>query len=624
MLKIFVAFSFIFIIFSSKNYAQSENVFDSLKLARRIEIQNNLIVLRNQNEIIPIQALENKRIACVSIGNDTLNTFTGRLADYASIKVFNLQKTEIESYSERIKSELKSYNLIICALHDIDENKRNSYGLTAQMGKMVGFLKDSLNSIIVVFGNQQSLTELKGIENAAALVLSPNESTDNQDLTAQLIFGGISAKGKLNTDINTFFTKGYGIDTKGGIRFKFTIPEEINIKSYFLNKKIDSIAENGLKQKAYPGCQIIAAKDGKVFFYKTYGYQTFDSLIPVNKKDLYDLASITKITGALPGLIKLYDDHKLSIDSKLSDYITSFKNSDKKDITFREALTHQAGFVPFIPFYKKTIKKNKKFKWHTFKTDSSRNYPYLICDSMYLYKNYPKKIYKTIRKTKLNEKKVYLYSDLSFLLYPKIIETIIKGDYETFLENNFYKKIGANSFTYNPIRKIPKEMIIPTEMDSFFRKRIVHGFVHDESAAMLAGVSGNAGLFASGLDLAKIMQMYLNMGKYGGQQLISENTMKEFTRCQFPQNNNRRALGFDKPPLDKNERGSAAVSAGPNSFGHTGFTGTMCWVDPDNGLLFVFMSNRVYPTRNNSKLYELNIRPNLHQIFYDAINGAFR
>jgi CubicO group peptidase (beta-lactamase class C family) len=210
------------------------------------------------------------------------------------------------------------------------------------------------------------------------------------------------------------------------------------------------------------------------------------------------------------------------------------------------------------------------------------------------------------------------------LLYPGIIEKITNQKYESFLQDNFYKVIGANSFGYNPIKKYSKARIIPTEMDSFFRKALVHGFVHDESAALLAGVSGNAGLFCTALDLAKMMQMYLNMGKYGGHQLISEKTMKEFTRCQFPENNNRRGLGFDKPPLVDKDKGSCAPSASYNSFGHTGFTGTMCWADPDTGILFVFMSNRVYPTRNNSKLFELNIRPSIHQVIYDALNNKIK
>jgi beta-N-acetylhexosaminidase len=597
---------------------------DSLKLAKWIETENSIYLIKNQNSIIPIQNLDKKSIACISIGNDSLKVFKDRLSDYASMKIFNMQKTESEANFNKIKTELKSYNLIICALHELDANQRMSYGLTKQMGEMVHYLSDSANAIIVLFGNQQVVNELEGIEKAKGLIIVHSESSEYQDLTAQLIFGGIGAKGKLISDINLYFKKGDGLETKGGIRFKFTIPEELGINGEYLDRKTDSIARNGLERKAYPGCQVLAAKDGKVFFYKTYGFQTYDSLVPVRKTDIYDLASITKITGALLALMKLYDEGKLNLDSKISDYLSIFKHSNKKDVTFREALAHQAGFVSSISFWKSTLKKNNKYKRHTFQTNPSNNYPYQISDKLYLYRNYSKKIYKTIKKTKLKDKKEYLYSDLSFLLYPKIIEIIANENYEDFIQNNFYKAIGANTFTYNPIQKFPKERIIPTEMDSFFRKRLVHGFVHDESAALLGGVSGNAGLFCSTLDLAKMMQMYLNMGKYGGQQFISEKTMKEFTRCQFPENNNRRGLGFDKPLLVDKDKGSCAVSASYNSFGHTGFTGTMCWADPDTGILFVFMSNRVYPTRNNSKLSELNIRPAIHQVIYDALNNKTR
>lgn len=592
---------------------------DSILFIKRVEAEQNICLLKNKNKIIPVKELDKRKIACISFGNDSNNIFQNRLSDYDQITHFNLKMTENEDYYNQIKHELKSFDLVICSFHKLVDNERQSYGLTKQAGEMAGYLSDSLPSILVLFGNAKALNEFNRIEENLAIVVAENNSADSQDLTAQLIFGGISAKGKLNVDINQIYAKGFGLESEGGIRFKYTYPEELGINGTSLNKKIDSIAENGIRMKAFPGCQILAAKNGKIFFYKTYGYHTFDSIVPVSKADLYDLASLTKVTAALPALMKLYDEGKIDPDAKISEYWPAFKRSNKKNITLKEALTHQAGLLAWIPFWKHTFKKNGKFKYHTFNADSSKNYPVKIVDHLYLHKNYSKKIYKTIKKSKLNEKKEYVYSDLSFHLYPKMVSDISGTNYEAFIATNFYKPLGASTICYNPMRKFTKDMIVPTEVDTFFRKTLIHGTVHDEGAAMLAGVSGNAGLFSSTLDLAKMFQMYLNMGKYGGEQLISETTMKEFTKRQFPENNNRRALGFDKTLLENKELGSSALSASDNSFGHTGFTGTLCWADPDNGLLYIFMSNRIYPTRNNLQLFELNIRPSIHQLFYDFI-----
>jgi CubicO group peptidase (beta-lactamase class C family) len=621
MIKKSITIALIIIVCSWNLNAQSTPGIDSVKLMKWIEAENSICLLRNEDNIIPMKELENKSIACISIGNDTLNMFHARLSNYAKIDFFNFNKTVTDSVFVETKHQLKSYNIVICALHDLDKNQRMAFGLTKQMGEMVDFLTDSANAIIVLFGDGHSINELKNINKAKALIFSPSESADYQDVSAQIIFGGIGAKGKLKVSTK-YFENGFGLSTNGGIRFKFTIPEEFDINRDYLDKKIDSIVENGIRQQAFPGCQILAARDGKIFFYKTYGFHTYDSINEVKKSDLYDLASITKISTALPALMKLYDENKINPDSKFVDYWPDFKKSDKSEITIREALTHQAGFVPSIGFWKKTLGKNGKYKRHICRTEPSKNYPVKISPSLYLKKNYYRQIYKTIRKTKLKEKREYLYSDLPSIIYPKIIETITNKKYEEYLNENFYKPLGASTLTYNPYKKYDKNNIVPTEYDSVFRKKLVHGYVHDESAAMLGGISGNAGLFGNALDLAKLMQMYLNMGVYGGQQLINTSTLKEFTRCQFPENNNRRALGFDKPLLKNKEKGSVAPSASDNSFGHTGFTGTLCWADPDTGILFVFLSNRIYPTRNNSKLFELNIRPSLHQIFYNLILEA--
>ncbi len=393
--------------------------------------------------------------------------------------------------------------------------------------------------------------------------------------------------------------------------------KKLKIDSAFLYSKIDSIADFGILQKAFPCCRVLAAKNGQIFFDKSYGYHTYDSINVLKSDDIFDLASVTKITGPLPAIMKLCDEGKIDLDAKFSSYWKPFKRTDKKDITLREILAHQAGFYPWIPFWKLTLDKNKKFKHKYISTKYSKCYSYRISDSLFIRKKFQKKIYKTIKKSRLKEKK-YKYSGLIFYLFPELISKISKQDYQKYLKDNFYSPIDALTLGYNPLEKFSKERIVPTENDKFFRKTQLQGYVHDEGAAVMGGVSGNAGLFGTAYDLAKIMQMYLNYGNYNNKQLIKEKTVKEFIKIQYPENNNRRALCFDKPLLENRKNGSCAVSASQESFGHSGYTGTFVWADPENNMIFIFLSNRVYPTRSNPKIYKLNIRPSIHQVLYDC------
>ena len=601
----------------TKNIIQDLNNYEAQLLNRDL-VEASLTVLKNKNELLPIKDLLNTKIASITIGSDVNTIFQKRLANYTKVDHFNLMESETSENINQIKEKLKNYDLVICSLHDLNMRPNKRFGISDQMSNMVDYLSENHNTIVVIFGNAYSLREFKKIQSAKGIIVAYQESDNTQDLSAQLIFGGISAKATLPVTVNEYFKEGDGLKTKGGIRFKYTLPEEMEMNSDFINSKIDSIANTAIAKGAFPGCQVLAAKDGKVFFHKTYGYQTYDSLKTVKKADLYDFASVSKITGALPSLMKLHDQGKFKLDVPFATYWPDFKNSNKSAMTVREVLAHQSGMKPWIPYWKTTIKENGSFKWHTFKPDSSKNYPVKITDNLWLHKNYKKKIYKAIKKTKMNEKK-YKYSGLSFYLYPQIIKNITGIDYETYSKQNIYKPLGAYTLTYNPMRFFSKDRIIPTEKDTFFRMEQIHGTVHDEGAIMMEGVSSNAGLFGTTTDLAKLMQMYLQMGEYGGIRYINDSTLHEFTKYQYPKNDNQRGLGFDKPLLTNKGNGYCAPDASMNSFGHSGYTGTFTWADPDNGLLLVFMSNRVFPTRNNRKIYTLNIRPSIHQVFYDAL-----
>lgn len=385
--------------------------------------------------------------------------------------------------------------------------------------------------------------------------------------------------------------------------------------------RIDSLVNSAIQAKAMPGAQVLVAQGGNVIYQKSFGYHTYENKTPVTNDDLYDLASITKISTSLAALMKLQDEGKFDFHKTVGDYLPEFRGSNKEKLVFKDILAHQARLKAWIPFWQQTVKKNGKFKWFTFKPDSSARFPLKVAQNLYIHRRYARKIYRQIRDSPLNEKPGYVYSDLSFYLYPLIVQRLTGQHFEEYLKENFYRPLGATTLTFTPERYFPKSRIVPTEYDSLFRKQLLHGTVHDEGAAMLGGWSGHAGLFGNARDLAKLMQMYLQKGQVGNRRYISEKTVNTYASCQFCLTN-RRALGFDRINEPYVENGNAAQGASPESFGHSGFTGTFTWVDPKYDLVYVFLSNRVHPTRNNSKLMDLNTRTQVQQVIYDAIEAA--
>ncbi len=399
-------------------------------------------------------------------------------------------------------------------------------------------------------------------------------------------------------------------------------PADLGIDPLALETGIQSIILQALDSGAFPGCQILLAKDGRVFFERAYGYQTYDSLMPVIPSDIYDLASVTKTTGATLALMKLYDQGKFDPEQTLGHYFPDIAKGKKKKLVMREVLAHQARLRAWIPYYLESRKKNGSYKKNTVSSDSSEMFPFRISDSgLFLHKDYKeKKIYRMIRKSKMLKKKNYVYSGLSFYLYPELVKRITGKSFDQFLTDEFYRPLGATTVTFNAGEKFPLDRIVPTEVDSFFRMQTLHGVVHDEGAAMMLGVSGNAGLFSNSNDLAKVWQMLLNGGVYDGKRYLKESTINEFTKCQYCDEENRRGMGFDKPLIEYDSiRSSVAKDVSAASFGHSGYTGTLVWADPKNDLLFVFLSNRVHPTRANSKIYSLNIRPRIHNLVYELL-----
>jgi len=513
----------------------------------------------------------------------------------------------ISKNSEYFHSWINSKKHLILSI-DIDKNDKT------ELEKILTLIKSDnkilSKTIIVLFSKYDKLNSIQAYEDLPTLIVAKKINKWTSSIVAQTIFGAFPIKNKKEDKLLT----------EGNLRLGYSPPELVGMNSTFLHSKIDSIAMQAIDEKAFPGVQILVAKNGKIVFHKAYGFHTYNNVRPVQLNDIYDFASVSKITTALPALMKLNGEQKFDIDQPLGVYFPKIKKSNKALLTYREVLAHQAGLKPWIPYWRNTIKEDGKFKKKTFRNKYSKRYNVAISDDLFLHRKYKNKMYKAIFDSEVSSEKKYKYSGLAFYLFPEIVSNLTDSDFEIYLKQTFYKPLGANTLTYNPLRYFPKDKIVPTELDTFFRDTQIHGTVHDEGAIMMGGVSSNAGLFGSANDLAKLMQMYLNGGTYGGQRFIAEATIKEFTKCQYPENENRRGLGFDKPLLEYHpQKSSVAKDASPSSYGHSGYTGTFVWVDPEHELIYIFFSNRVYPTRNNRKIYDLNIRPSIHQVIYDAM-----
>lgn len=585
------------------------------------KIADSICVLENRDELIPIQNLEQNKIISISISNDTtqvVSPFQQMLKNYTKINCYQFHIDSLNQKKDLINSSLNLGDIVIMSIRNISDTKINI------VDKFIANASKSNTIILALFNSSNAEILRTGNNNLSSLLFSKTSTKQVQKTAAQIIFGGISSKGILDQELGKYSIKS-GIKTKGEIRFQYTSPELAGVDSETLYKKIDSVANVGLQFNAFPGCQILVAKNRKIIYHECFGYHTYNKLLPVLPNDIYDLASVTKITGPLPAIMKFVDSGKINMDKKFSLYWKDFKRTDKEDIIFRDILAHQSQLKPWIAFWKNTVDTSNQFKKRTYSYRQSRKYSIEVAPQMFLNKNYKKKIYKAIKTSELLPEKHYKYSGLSFYLFPKIIENLSNKTYDNFIKEEFYQPLGAYTLDFNAYKHFDANRIIPTEYDNAFRNTLLHGYVDDEGCAMMGGISGNAGLFSTANDLAKFIQMYLQMGEYGGRRYISEKTMREFTKTQFPENNNRRGLGFDKP-LFGNDTLSIrdcypAYGASKESFGHSGFTGTFVWADPKEQLIYIFLSNRVHPTRKSRGIYTKNIRTAIHQGIYDAIKA---
>ncbi len=588
------------------------------ELTNRLLTERALTVLQNQSGLLPLRELDTLRIAVVSVGSEAETTFQKTASLYTRVDNFNVSAQATDAEIAQLSARLSDYNLLLVGVHLASISPGRKYGLTDGVKKAVEALTASGKAVLTIFGNPYVLDKLQGIDKARGIVMAYQLTAFTEDLSAQLLFGAIPGRGKLPVTVNAAYRYNDGFETPALGRLKYTIPEEVGLDSRVITFKIDSIANMAVERRATPGCVVQLAKDGKVFFRKAYGHPTFESKSPVKLTDLYDLASVTKVTASTLALLSLYDQGKFNLDATMGDYLPDFKTSNKADLPWRKVLTHSARLQSWIQFWRQARNPDGSWKKNTFSTRKSRRFPVsVVGDSLFIYKKYASVVFKSIRDSPLNKEEGYVYSDLSFILYPQVVKNISGMEFEDFLKKNFYNKMGATSLTLNPLRYYKPEDIVPTERDTFFRKTLIHGQVHDEGAAMLGGISGHAGLFGNANDVMKVWQMYLQNGYFGGKQLIGKDAIQEFTRYQFPESGSRRGIGFDKPSFKYS--GNAPRFASPASYGHTGFTGIMTWADPVWNLNYVFLSNRVYPTRDNALLGQLNVRTGIMDVIYQEL-----
>lgn len=589
----------------------------------------SITLLKNDDDILPLKHLDKHKIASVSIGVSTITPFQRWLNKYAKVKTYQINQSD---QLAGIEKEVDDYDEVIYSIHTQYVKD------TPAMQRM---LKDK-KSIVVFFTSPYFLnTFIQSSDNSNAVVLAHTNEVYAQESAAQALFGGIEMNGTIPVSAGKYKANSGLVTAKS--RLAYQLPEDVGIDSERLNA-IERIALEGIRQKAYPGCQILVAKDGVVIYDRSFGSFEYGVSSKVTDETVYDLASITKASATLPAIMKLYDEKKLRLQDPFQIYIPETKGTNKAKITIRESLFHESGILPYIPYYTFAIdkdsysgsllssrkstthslpfagmwgRKNYSFVPELIAETNSPTFSYPVSDKMYASEKMQQKLLQEIINTNLRARNRYAYSCLNFMLLKEVVENISKQDLDEYTQSNFFRRLGATTTTFQPLNHMKIDNIAPTEDDAFFRKQLLRGYVHDEGAALFGGISGNAGLFSNANDLAKLYQMFLNEGEYGGERFLSDETMRLFTTTKSSVS--RRGLGFDKPDIRNNNASPTSPQAPVSVYGHTGYTGTSFWIDPTNQMIYIFLSNRVYPSRSPNRLSTLKIRERIQDELYNAL-----
>ncbi len=612
---------------------------------RRELLAHSLTLVKNQDSLLPLKELEKLSLATVTISKSGSLSYGATADFYTGGDHYTLSRNAEPATMTELLAKLEKYNTIIISVLNTSSYASRSFGISKQSVGFIESLDPGKRIILNVAGVPYALKRFGSLEHVKAVVLSYADDPIAQAYTMQAIFGGRSFTGKLPVSAGPKVRAGEGIVTGKPVRLAYGKPLDAGLDPDTL-RKMETLIAQAIRDKAMPGCQLLVARHGQVIWNKSYGFHTYQKRRPVLTTDLYDLASLTKITATIPALMTLRDQGRFSEDSLLGAYGIVPDTSNKAGLLIGDILSHQAGLVPWIPFYHSTIEpldtsrgllnnnwsptyalkigpssyanRNVKYVDSIYERSYTPAYPVQVAEHLYLRSDRRDSVYRMIYESPLLEPD-YLYSDLGYYMLQQLVEQELDTMLYPYSWYKFYAPMGAATLGFLPLSRFPRERIVPTENDLFYRRQLIHGHVHDPGAAMLGGVAGHAGLFGCANDLAKMMQMYLNGGWYGEDRFIDSSTLATYTSCYDCENGNRRGLGFDRPITDESDAGPVCDDASANSFGHSGFTGTLAWIDPDFDLVYVFLSNRIHPNQSNTKLIDDNVRTMVQQVIYDAI-----
>jgi len=574
-------------------------------------LENAITIVKNENDLLPLRQLETKSIAYVKLGDDSGSAFFNELKKYAKVHAITANSLN------DLEGKLQPYNTVIVGFHRSNDSPWKPYEFSIEELDWLDKISKKHTIILDAFVKPYALSALKSIDYIESVVVSYQNSEIAQQKSAQIIFGALPSKGRLPVSIANHFSLYSGIYNNELKRLSYTLPERVGMSSEKL-KKVDSIANYAVKKKMTPGIQLLIARRGKVIYNKNFGKHTYEGKEKVGFDDLYDVASLTKILATLPLMMELEEQGLVSLESKLSEILPEYKDSNKADITIKEMLSHYARLRPWEPFYYHTldsITKRPSEKYYRFKSSDSFNLE--VARNMFLRTDYQDSIPEIIKDSELLDRLKYRYSDFPYYILKKFIEQHYDRTLDQVVQSHFYESLGANYTMYNPYHTISSKKIVPTEEDDYYRYQKVHGYVHDMGAAMQNGIGGHAGVFSNTNDVAKIMQMYLQKGYYGGKRYLKPETIDKFNTCYYCDNDNRRGIGFDKPQLG--DAGPTCGCISMTSFGHSGFTGTYAWADPEEEIVYVFLANRTYPNAGKNLLLKENIRTEIQRLIYEAI-----
>lgn len=583
----------------------------STDLLIREVVERAVVIARNEEGLIPLRSIYNKRVALVASGTKDYKAFEEFALSYARMDVFFIDKTESNAAHDALLEKLKTYDLVITSLHNTSRFVSRNFGLTETQVRFINRLNLQNKMILVNNGNPYSMQRFPGIK---SLIISYEDQPWNNEIAAQLLFGARTSFGRLPVSVYEY-ALGSGENGEYLGRLKYVLPEQGGFDSKALSF-IDTVVNKAIADMATPGAQVFVARNGNVVYHKSFGTTTYDNGEPVTEHHLYDLASLTKVLSTTLVAMKLHELHDLDLDRRIGYYLPELKSTNKKHITVRQLLLHESGLPAFIPFYKKTLV-NGQLNPLLYSEKADSNFTIPVARNLWLHQDYADMIYDEIMDCPLNKEPGYVYSDLNMILLKKIIEKVSELPIDRLVDSVFYRPLGLATIGFKPLERFEESRIVPTELDSAFRKQLLRGYVHDPGAAMMGGVAGHAGLFSNASDVAVIMQMLLNRGEYGGIRFLKSSIVEEFTHRSAKVS--RRGLGFDKAEYRPNKASPCSKYASIQTFGHTGFTGTCAWADPENGLLFIFLSNRVHPSAENNKLIQQNVRTTIHDLLYDML-----